>query len=194
VTAVVFVEIPSGSRNKYEYDEDLGGVVLDRRLFTAMTYPADYGYVEGTLAEDGDPLDALVLVADPTFPGCRIRVRPIGVFHMSDENCVPLGDPSFERVSDIHDVNAELRDEIEHFFRRYKELEPSKQTETRLGEPLRGSPDRRRGARTRFVGSRPSSRSTSTTGACRASSARTSSTPTPARRSSTADRRRRLTR
>ncbi len=100
--AVVFVEIPSGSRNKYEYDEELGGIVLDRRLFTAMTYPADYGYVEGTLAEDGDPLDALVLVSDPTFPGCRIRVRTIGV-----------------------------RDEIEHFFQRYKDLEPSKRTETR---------------------------------------------------------------
>ena len=136
--AVVFVEIPSGSRNKYEWDEELGGIVLDRRLFTSMTYPADYGYVEGTLAADGAPLDALVLVAEPTFPGCRIRVRPIGVFHMSDEKgpdekvlCVPLGDPSFARVRDIHDVNAELRDEIEHFFQRYKDLEPSKQTETR---------------------------------------------------------------
>src|SRR6185437_961661 len=83
--SVVFVEIPSGSRNKYEWDEELGGLVLDRRLFTAMTYPADYGFVEGTLAEDGDPLDALVLVSDPTFPGCRIRVRAIGVFHMTDE-------------------------------------------------------------------------------------------------------------
>ena len=93
---VVFIEIPAGSRNKYEYDEELGGVVLDRRLFTSMSYPADYGFVEGTLAEDGDPLDALVLVADPTFPGCRIRVRPVGVFHMADEKgpddkliCVP---------------------------------------------------------------------------------------------------------
>jgi len=135
---VVFVEIPSGSRNKYEYDPELGGIVLDRRLFTAMTYPGDYGFVEGTLGEDGDPLDALVLVSDPTFPGCRIRVRPIGVFHMADEKgpdekvlCVPLGDPSFDRVHDIHDVHAELRDEIEHFFQRYKDLEPSKKTETR---------------------------------------------------------------
>jgi len=135
--AVVFVEIPSGSRNKYEYDDELGGIVLDRRLFTAMAYPADYGYVEGTLAEDGDPLDALVLVADPTFPGCRIRVRPIGVFHMSDEKgpdekvlCVPLGDPSFDRIADIADVQTELRDEIEHFFQRYKDLEPTKRTET----------------------------------------------------------------
>jgi inorganic pyrophosphatase len=135
---VVFVEIPAGSRNKYEFDEELGGVVLDRRLFTAMTYPADYGFIEGTLAEDGDPLDALVLVADPTFPGCRIRVRPIGVFHMQDEKgpdakilCVPRGDSSFERVHDIHDVAPEMRDEIEHFFQRYKDLEPSKSTDTR---------------------------------------------------------------
>jgi len=136
--AVVFVEIPAGSRNKYEYDEELGGIVLDRRLFTAMAYPGDYGFVEGTLGEDGDPLDALVLVSDPTFPGCRIRVRAVGVFHMTDEKgpdekllCVPLGDPAFERVADIHDVQNELRDEIEHFFQRYKDLEPSKRTETR---------------------------------------------------------------
>jgi inorganic pyrophosphatase len=135
---VVYVEIPAGSRNKYEYDEELGGIVLDRRLFTAMTYPGDYGFVEGTLGEDGDPLDALVMVSDPTFPGCRIRVRAIGVFHMSDEKgpdekvlCVPLGDPSFDRMADIHDVHPELRDEIEHFFQRYKDLEPSKRTETR---------------------------------------------------------------
>src|ERR1700751_2287787 len=161
--AVVFVEIPAGSRNKYEYDEELGGIVLDRRVFTAlthpahsrflggggpmgparglfpaMTYPADYGFVEGTLAEDGDPLDALVLVSDPTFPGCRIRVRVIGVFHMADEKgpdekllCEPLGDPAFDRIRDIDDVAVELRDEIEHFFQRYKDLEPTKRTETR---------------------------------------------------------------
>ena len=134
---VVFVEIPGGSRNKYEWSDELGGIVLDRRLFTAMSYPADYGYVENTLAEDGDPLDALVLVSDSTFPGCRIRVRPIGVFHMSDEKgadekviCVPLNDPTWGPLSDIHDVPAGLRDEIEHFFQRYKDLEPTKQTET----------------------------------------------------------------
>ena len=155
--AVVFVEIPMGSRNKYEWDEELGGVVLDRRLFTSMTYPADYGFVEGTLAEDGDPLDALVLVAEPTFPGCRIRVRPIGVFHMSDEKgpdekvlCVPLADPSFERVRDIHDVLAETRDEIEHFFQRYKDLEPSEaHGNARLGQSLRGGGDPRRRTRAR---------------------------------------------
>ena len=134
--AVVFVEIPAGSRNKYEYDEELGGVVLDRRLFTSMSYPADYGFIEGTLADDGDPLDALVLVGEPTFPGCRIRVRTIGVFHMSDEKgpdekllCEPIGDPAFDRIRDIHDVAAELRDEIEHFFQVYKDLE-EKETQT----------------------------------------------------------------
>jgi inorganic pyrophosphatase len=134
---VVFVEIPSGSRNKYEFDGDLGGIVLDRRLFTSVSYPADYGYLEGTLAEDGDPLDALVLVGDPTFPGCRIRVRAIGVFHMSDEKgpdekliCVPLRDPAWMRIENIEDVPTELRDEIEHFFQVYKELE-HKPTETR---------------------------------------------------------------
>src|SRR6516162_8741344 len=122
--AIVFVEIPAGSRNKYEYDEELGGIVLDRRLFTSTSYPADYGFVEGTLAEDGDPLDALVLVSDPTFPGCRIRVRPVGIFHMSDEKgpdekiiCVPQNDdPTWGRLADIHDIPPGLRDEIEHFF------------------------------------------------------------------------------
>ena len=135
--AVVFVEIPAGSRNKYEWDKELGGIVLDRRLFTAMTYPADYGYIEGTLAEDGDPLDALVLVSDPTFPGCRIRVRTIGVFHMADEKgpdekllCVPVGDPLWSALSDLSDIPAALRNEIEHFFEVYKDLE-HKWTETR---------------------------------------------------------------
>ncbi len=110
--------------------------MLDRRLFTSMSYPADYGFIEGTLGEDGDPLDALVLVGDPTFPGCRIRVRPVGVFHMTDEKgrdhkviCVPLKDPAWSRVADIHDVPPEYRAEIEHFFQVYKDLE-EKKTET----------------------------------------------------------------
>jgi inorganic pyrophosphatase len=133
---VVVVEIPAGSRNKYEWDDELGGLVLDRRLFTSMSYPADYGFVEGTLAADGDPLDALVLVSAPTFPGCRIRVRPVGLFHMEDERgpdekliCVPLRDPTWSRILDIHEVPQEYRAEIEHFFQVYKDLE-HKQTET----------------------------------------------------------------
>jgi inorganic pyrophosphatase len=133
---VVFVEIPAGSRNKYEFDEELGAIVLDRRLFTSMTYPADYGFIEGTLGEDGDPLDALVLVGDPTFPGCRVRARPIGLFYMTDENesdgtrrrddkiiCASLHDPAWMRVHDIHDLAPEYRDEIEHFFQVYKTLD-----------------------------------------------------------------------
>jgi inorganic pyrophosphatase len=135
---VVFVEVPSGSRNKYEYDAASGTVMLDRRLFVSMSYPADYGFVEGTLGDDGDPLDALVLVGDPTFPGCRIACRIVGVFHMADEKgpdekiiCVPLRDPAWMRVSDVHDIPPELRNEIEHFFQVYKDLETGKSTETR---------------------------------------------------------------
>jgi inorganic pyrophosphatase len=134
---VVTIEIPRGSRNKYEYDPALDAIVLDRRLFTSTVYPADYGFVDGTLAEDGDPLDALVLVGDPTFPGCRIRVRAVAVFRMRDEKgpddkliCVPLAEPLFRDVRDVGDVLPAFRDEIEHFFRRYKELE-AKETETR---------------------------------------------------------------
>ena len=133
---VVFVEIPAGSRNKYEWDPELGGIALDRRLFTSMSYPADYGFVEGTLGADGDPLDALVLVGEPTFPGCRIRVRVVGVFHMADEKgddekviCVPLNDPLWSEIADIDHVPAQLRNEIEHFFQVYKDLE-NKWTET----------------------------------------------------------------
>jgi inorganic pyrophosphatase len=134
---IVFVEVPLGSRNKYEVDAETGHIVLDRRLFTSMSYPADYGFIEDTLGEDGDPLDALVLVGEPTFPGCRIRARVVGVFHMTDEKgpdakviCVPLKDPAWMRVHDIHDIPQEFRDEIEHFFQVYKDLEEGK-TETR---------------------------------------------------------------
>jgi inorganic pyrophosphatase len=137
MNAMVFVEVPMGSRNKYEVDAESGHVVLDRRLFTSMSYPADYGFVEGALGEDGDPLDALVLVGEPTFPGCRIRARVVGVFHMTDEKgpdekiiLVPLKDPAWMRVQDVHDIPPEFRDEIEHFFQVYKDLE-EKKTETR---------------------------------------------------------------
>jgi inorganic pyrophosphatase len=134
---VVFVEVPSGSRNKYEYDAASGTLMLDRRLFVSMSYPADYGFVEGTLGDDGDPLDAVVLVGDPTFPGCRIACRVVGVFRMADEKgrdekiiCVPLRDPAWLRTSDVDDIPYELRNEIEHFFQVYKDLESGKSTET----------------------------------------------------------------
>ncbi len=126
----MYVEIPRGSRNKYEYDDEAGGLVLDRMLFTSMVYPADYGFVEGTLGQDGDPLDAMVLVSEPTFPGCRIRARPIGVFRMWDEKgpdqkimCVPLRDPTWSSLRVYQDIPESLRNEIDHFFAVYKDLE-----------------------------------------------------------------------
>jgi inorganic pyrophosphatase len=126
----VVVEIPKGSRNKYEYDPSLGAIVLDRMLFTSMVYPADYGYIEGTLGGDGDALDALVFVGEPTFPGCHIRARPVGLFRMRDEKgpdekilCVPLRDPMWSSVHQITDLPPTLLNEIEHFFQVYKTLE-----------------------------------------------------------------------
>jgi inorganic pyrophosphatase len=130
---VVVVEIPKGSRNKYEYDPEAGAMVLDRMLFTSMQYPADYGFIEGTLGGDGDTLDALVFVGEPTFPGCRIRVRPVGLFRMTDEKgpdekilCVPLRDPMWSHVADLDDLPQNLRNEVEHFFAVYKDLEGHK--------------------------------------------------------------------
>jgi inorganic pyrophosphatase len=132
----VVIEIPTGSRNKYEYDHESHVIRLDRRLFTATTYPADYGFVPDTLSKDGDPLDALVLVADPTFPGCVVRVRILGVFLMRDEAgldaklvTVLEHDPQWDGASDIDDLPAHLLNEIEHFFSIYKDLEPEKHTE-----------------------------------------------------------------
>ena len=134
----VVVEIPKGSRNKYEFDHATGTVWLDRHLFTATMYPADYGFVPDTLAEDGDPLDAMVLLDEPTFPGCHIRARAIGVFWMRDEAgpdakilCVPATDPRWEHIADLADVRPHLLEEIKHFFDVYKALEPHKHTEVR---------------------------------------------------------------
>lgn len=130
---VAVIEIPAGSRNKYEVDKVTGEIFLDRMLFTATRYPADYGYIPDTLAEDGDPLDVLVLGGEPTFPGCRIRVRPIGVFLMEDSGdpdhkvvAVPSRDRRWSTVEDVDDLDEHLRQEIEHFFQVYKELEGSK--------------------------------------------------------------------
>jgi inorganic pyrophosphatase len=132
----VVVEIPQGSRNKYEMDHELGRIRLDRHLFTATVYPADYGYVEDTLGRDGDPLDALVLTGEPTFPGCTIRCRAIGMFVMRDEKgpdekvlCVPARDPRHADVQDITDLPEFDRREVTHFFEVYKELEPGKSVE-----------------------------------------------------------------
>lgn len=129
----VFVEIPTGSRNKYELDSATGSIVLDRMLFTAMRYPADYGFIEGTLGEDGDALDALVFVGEPTFPGCRIRARPVGLFKMWDEKgsdekilCVPFRDPMWSHIEELRDIQPALKDEIQHFFAVYKDLERKK--------------------------------------------------------------------
>jgi inorganic pyrophosphatase len=132
----VIIEIPKGQRNKYEMDHETGRIRLDRMLFTSTRYPSDYGFIEGTLADDGDPLDALVLVEDPTFPGCVIDCRAIGMFRMRDENgiddkvlCVPATDPRVEHLRDISDVSEFDRLEIQHFFEVYKELEPGKRVE-----------------------------------------------------------------
>ncbi len=132
-TLTVVVEIPKGSRNKYEMDHETDEIFLDRMLFTSMQYPADYGYITGTLGSDGDPLDALVFVGEPTFPGCRIRVRPVGLFRMTDEKgedekvlCVPLRDPQWSQISDLDGLPVPLLNEIEHFFQVYKDLEGHK--------------------------------------------------------------------
>jgi len=134
----VVVEIPKGSRNKYEADHATGSIWLDRTLFTAMQYPAEYGFFANTLGEDGDPLDALVLLQEPTFPGCHVMARAVAVFWMTDEKgpdakvlCVPSHDPRWNDVRDVTDVAESLRDEIAHFFDFYKTIEPGKTSTTR---------------------------------------------------------------
>ncbi|HEX2704340.1 MAG TPA: inorganic diphosphatase [Candidatus Lustribacter sp.] len=132
----VTIEIPKGHRNKYEVDHETGRIRLDRLLFTSMSYPADYGYIEDTLGDDGDPLDALVLLDEPTFPGCIVRARPIGMFHMRDEAggddkimCLPARDPRRAHVTDLDHLNKFDVLEIQHFFETYKDLEPGKSVE-----------------------------------------------------------------
>jgi inorganic pyrophosphatase len=126
----VFVEIPRGSRNKYEIDKVRGVLTLDRVLYSSVHYPTDYGFVVDTLAEDGDALDALVVVDEPTFPGCHIIARPIGVLDMQDEKgqdqkilAVPVGDPRFSSIRDLQDIDQHWLREIENFFQTYKALE-----------------------------------------------------------------------
>ena len=134
----VIVEIPQGSRNKYEMDHETGRIHLDRMLFTSTRYPLDYGFIPDTLAEDSDPLDAMIMLDEPTFPGCQVTARPIGVFWMSDEHgpdakilTVPAHDPRYAGIQDLGDVPPHVTGEIGHFFDIYKELEPGKSTDVR---------------------------------------------------------------
>jgi len=136
VEVEVVVEIARGSRNKYEIDHESGAIWLDRMLFTATQYPADYGFIAGTLGEDGDPLDALVLVDEATFPGCHILARPVAAFLMQDEAgrdakvlCVPASDNRWDDMQGLADVRPALLEEIGHFFEIYKALEPDKDTQ-----------------------------------------------------------------
>ena len=132
----VTIEVPRGERNKYEIDHETGRLRLDRYLYTPMAYPADYGFIEDTLGNDGDPLDAMVLMPKPVFPGVVIAARPVAMFQMVDEAggddkvlCVPAGDPRWDHIVDLYDVpNLEL-DGIKHFFMHYKDLEPGKYVE-----------------------------------------------------------------
>ena len=121
------VEIPKGARNKYEWDHEEGCLKLDRMLFSSLGYPVDYGFFPGTLAEDGDPLDAMVTVTEPTFPGCWIEVKPIALFKMRDQRahddkilCVPVSDPGWSHIDELEDLPMSLRDEISYFFSIYK--------------------------------------------------------------------------
>lgn len=124
------IEIPQGSRNKYEYDHDTHVIRLDRVLHSSVHYPTDYGFLSDTLSEDGDPLDVLVVVYEPTFPGCQVPVRPIGVLRMRDEKgedekilAVPVGDPRFDEIDELSDLSTHWLKEIENFFATYKLLE-----------------------------------------------------------------------
>lgn len=129
-TVEAVVEIPRGSRNKYEIDQTTGEIHLDRVLFSSVHYPTDYGFIPGTMSADGDPLDVLIIVEEPTFPGCRIKIRPIGVLLMHDEKgvdekilAVPVADPRFEGITDISHLQPHWLTEISHFFDTYKLLE-----------------------------------------------------------------------
>lgn len=124
------IEIPRGSRNKYEFDHERHVFRLDRVLYSSMHYPTDYGFIEGTLSGDGDPLDVLVVVEEPTFPGCHLRARPIGALIMTDEKgedekilAVPVDDPRFTSVKRLADLDEHWPLEISAFFRTYKELQ-----------------------------------------------------------------------
>ena len=133
----VIIEIPKGQRNKYQIDHETGRIYLDRYLYTAMVYPTDYGFIDYTLGEDGDPLDALMLLPESVFPGVLVKGRAVGMFRMTDEAggddkvlCVPAGDVRWDHINDIEDVSSFELDTIKHFFSEYKALEPGKFVKT----------------------------------------------------------------
>ncbi len=126
----VLIEIPGGSKNKYEFDKDLGAMALDRVLYASVRYPYDYGFIPNTLAGDGDPLDGIVIMDEPTFPGCVIAARPLGMLEMIDGGdpdekllCVPDKDPRYKQVEKLEDLAQHRLDEIAEFFATYKRLE-----------------------------------------------------------------------
>ncbi len=136
------IEIPKNSSNKYEYDGNLGVFRLDRALYSPMHYPGDYGFIPGTLADDGDPLDVLVLVNEPSFTGCMMDARPVGILHMYDQTeidqkilAVPTRNPRFESIHTIDQVFPHTRKEIEYFFSIYKELQGMKTEIKGWGDP-----------------------------------------------------------
>jgi inorganic pyrophosphatase len=133
---ICMVEIPMGSRNKYEYDRELKAIRFDRFVSASVVYPTDYGFIPDTLGLDGDELDVLVCVSEPTFPGCLVLVRPIGLFRMTDENgqddkvvSVPVNDPRWNVYTEVEQLPQQHRDEIRHFFSVYKDLDPDRHAE-----------------------------------------------------------------
>ena len=156
----VIIEIPRGQRNKYEVDHHTGRIRLDRMLFTSTRYPADYGFIEDTLGGDGDPLDTLVLLEEPTFPGCLVTARVIGMFQMTDEKgpddkvlCVAATDPRMAHLADIEDVPEFDRLEIQHFFEVYKALEPGKEVEAARWVDRQAAADEIEACRARYADS-----------------------------------------
>lgn len=129
----VIIEIPKGSKNKYEFNDEYGVVMLDRVNYTAMAHPYDYGFIPGTRSDDGDHLDAFVLLDNSAFPGCLVSARPVGILYMVDDGemdekviAVPTSDPRYTHVKDLTDLSPHIKKEIEHFFSHYKDLQNKK--------------------------------------------------------------------
>jgi inorganic pyrophosphatase len=161
MTIKCIVEIPKGSRNKYEYDAEEGGIRLDRFLSSSVVYPTDYGFVPETLALDRDTLDALICVSEPTFPGCIVVCKPVGLFEMEDEKgvdskvlCVPCADPGWNTFDRLDDLPQVLRNEIGHFFSIYKDLEPGKESKVKGWRDKDAALEEIEAARDRFLNSR----------------------------------------